>query len=144
MTATEAQVDLLVGVVYCDDALSPDHLTKGEAKCQDSAAKALAKFVGAKSRCYAKCEAAEASGKLPPNRCNPPAPADAKTLTCVQKAEQKSTDGMDKSCAPPKGESPECYGSSVTGAFLTATVEAAVDGTLPATDCASPSGAFVR
>ncbi len=144
VASTEAQVDLLVSVVYCDDSASPDQLTKGEAKCQDSTAKTLAKFVGAKSKCYAKCETAEASGKLPPNSCNPPVAADPKTAACVQKAEQKSIDGINKACAPPKGESPECYGSSVTGAFLTATVEAAVDGTLPATYCASPSGAFVQ
>jgi hypothetical protein len=144
VTATEAQVDLLVSVVYCDDSASPDQLTKGEAKCQDSAAKTLAKFVGSKSKCYAKCESAEASGKLPPNSCNPPTPSDAKTLACVQKAEGKSTASIDKACAPPKGESPECYGSSVTGAFLTQTVEGAVDSTLPATYCASPNGAFVQ
>jgi hypothetical protein len=144
VTATETQVDVLVSIVYCDDSASLDGLTKGEAKCQDSTAKTLAKFVGSKSKCYSKCESAEASGKLPPNSCNPPVPADPKTAACVQKAEQKSIDGINKACAPPKGEAPECYGSSVTGAFLTNTVEAAVDATLPATYCGSPSGAFVQ
>ncbi len=144
VAATEAQVDLLATVVYCDDSASPDQLTKAEAKCQDGAAKGLAKFVGSKSKCYSKCESAEASGKLPPNSCNPPVAADPKTAACVAKAEQKAQAAIDKGCVPPKGESPECYGSSVTGAFLVATTEAAVDGTLPATYCASPNGAFVQ
>jgi hypothetical protein len=144
VASTETQVDLLVSVVYCDDSASPDGLNKAEAKCEDSTAKTLAKFVGSKSKCYAKCESAEAAGKLPPNSCNPPVAADAKTATCVQKAESKSTASIDKACAPPKGDAPECYGSSVTGAFLTDTVEAAVDATLPATYCGSPSGAFVQ
>ncbi len=140
---TETQVDVLVSVVYCDDSGSPDQLTTLEAKCQDAVAKTLAKFVGAKSKCYAKCEAAEAAGKLPPNSCNPPVAADPKTAACVDKAEGKSVAGIDKACAPPKGESPECYGVQ-NGTSFTATVEAAVDSTLPATYCASPSGAFVQ
>lgn len=143
VTSTEAQIDALVSVIYCDDSASPDQLTTLEAKCQDATAKTLAKFVGAKSKCYAKCEAAEASGKLPPNSCNPPTAADAKTAACVQKAEGKSAAGIDKACAAPKGESPECYGTQ-NGTSFTALVEAAVDSTLPATYCASPSGAFVQ
>ena len=92
----------------------------------------------------AQSVSAEASGKLPPNSCNPPVPADPKTAACVQKAEQKSTASIDKACTPPKGDSPECYTNSAEGAFLTNTVETAVDSTLPATYCASPSGAFVQ
>jgi hypothetical protein len=143
VTNTETQVDVLVAVVYCDDSASGDGLTTLEAKCQDATAKTLAKFVGAKSKCYAKCETAEASGKLPPNSCNPPTAADPKTAACVDKAEAKSIAGIDKACAPPKGESPECYAGS-NGTSLTGLVETAVDSTLPGTYCASPSGAFVQ
>lgn len=137
------QIDAVVPVVYCDETSSPDGLTKLEGKCQDNALKQVAKFASKKLKCYSKCENDEFRGSLPPGSCLPPAPADARTAACIANAEARAITVIDKACGPPKGEAPECWGSSVDGAFLVAGFEAWVDGIVPAQFCGSPSGAFL-
>lgn len=140
------QIDGVVPVIYCDESGSPDGLTKLEGKCQDNALKQVAKFASKKLKCYSKCENDEFRGSLPPGSCLPPTPADARTAACITNAESRATAVIDKACAPPKGEAPECWGSSVDGAFLVAGFEAWVDDLVPQQFCdgSSPSGAFLE
>lgn len=140
------QIDSVVPVVYCDESGSPDGLTKLEAKCQDNALKQVAKFASKKLKCYAKCESDEFRGSLPPGSCLPPAPSDLRTASCIANAEARATSVIDKACTAPKGEAPDCWGSSVDGAFLVAGFEAWVDDLVPDQFCdgSSPSGAFLE
>lgn len=139
------QIDDVVPVIYCDDGTSPDGLSKLEAKCQDNALKQVAKFASKKLKCFSKCESDEFRGALAPGSCLPPAPADARTAACIANAESRATAVIDKACNPPKGDAPECWGSSVDGAFLVAGFEAWVDDLVPEQFCdgSSPSGAFL-
>ena len=138
----EQNVDGFVPLVYCNDSESGDGLTKDEAKCQDTVAKAVSKFVGAKQKCYASCRAAERKGSIPAGSCAPPA-ADAKTQTCITAVETKVGAAIDKKCAT-AGNNPECVGSGFdTGAEWLAPVEALIDGGQPNVYCGSSSGAFL-
>jgi hypothetical protein len=140
-----AQVDDVVPVIYCDESGSPDGLSKLESKCRDNALKQVVKFASKKLKCYAKCESDEFRGSLPPGSCLPPSPNDARTASCIASAEARATTVINKACRPPKGDAPDCWGSSVDGAFLVAGFEAWVDELVPAQFCggASPSGAFL-
>ncbi|MCW5892486.1 MAG: hypothetical protein KIT14_18385 [bacterium] len=139
------QIDSVIPVIFCDDGGSPDGLSKLEAKCQDNALKQVAKFGSKKLKCFSKCENDEFRGSLPPGSCLPPAPADPRTATCIASAEGRATAVINRACTPPKGDAPECWGSSVDGAFLVAGFEAWVDDLVPHQFCggASPSGAFL-
>lgn len=143
---TEAQIDPLGAVVFCTEGAGGTP-TKDEAKCEDSVAKALTKFVGSKSKCYQKCNDNLLKGKVPPGSCDPPVPSDPATATCVfdpvKGAEAKAAASIDKACAE-KSANPACYGTALdTGAEWVALVEPQVDANIPVTACGSPSGAFL-
>ncbi len=140
--------------VYCvesgfrapDPNVPPATPTKDEAKCEDGLAKTLGKFVGSKSKCYQKCNQNMLKGKIAPNSCDAPTPADAATVACIDKAELKALQGLDKVCFV-DGVAPSCYDGTVlrpnTSAGWVALAEGAVDGQVPIVGCGSPSGAFL-
>jgi hypothetical protein len=141
---TESLIDLQGPGIYCteDGGGTP---TKDQAKCEDSTSKALVKFVGAKSKCYDKCNGAIFKGKIPEGSCNPPTPSDPATASCVLSAEGKSAAAIDKACTATTR--PPCHDGTPlrpnTGAGWTALVESVIDGQIPVIACGSPSGAFI-
>jgi hypothetical protein len=139
--AVEQIIDFIGPQVYCLEAndMSP---TKQEAKCEDTVAKGLAKFLGVKAKCYQKCVTMEFKGKIPPNGCAAPSPSDLATQECIMKAETKVAEAIDKVCVTVPGN-PPCYSPGMTGAGWAALGETGVDGAAPAIFCGSPSGAFV-
>ena len=138
--SVEALLDGFVGLIWCDDSGSGDGLNPDEAKCEDGVAKALAKFVGSKSKCYDKCLNAEFKGQIPTYDCLPPNPSEPATALCIATAEQKAAAAIDKACF----DDPECYVPNFdTGAEWVAIAEAAVDSQVVQTYCGSPSSAFL-
>jgi hypothetical protein len=143
---TETLVDLQGPNVHCleNGGQTP---TKTEAKCEDGLAKALAKFVSSKSKCYDKCNQNVFKAKIPEGSCDPPSPTDTATGECILKAETKSTQLIDKVCFTPPATPPACYDGSPTrpnsGAGWTNLVEGVIDGQIPTIACGSPSAAFL-
>jgi len=143
---TETLVDLQGPNVYCleNGGQTP---TKTEAKCEDGLAKSLAKFVGSKSKCYDKCNQNVFKAKIPEGSCTPPNPTDQLTVACIQKAETKNTQLVDKVCFTAPATPPACYDGSAmrpnSGAGWTTLVEHVVDSQIPAIACGSPNAAFV-
>jgi len=134
-----SQANTFGALIYCDDSGSGDGLTKVEAKCADTAAKTLSKYVAALGKCGQKCAANEHKGKIPVGSCVPPA-SDAKTQTCINAATTKATSLIDAKC----GDTPDCYLPTLdSGAELTGAVGAVVQAAYGATYCGSPSGAFL-
>jgi hypothetical protein len=142
VAATEAQVDPFGNLIYCTEAGNATP-SKDVAKCEDAVVKALVKFIGSKTKCYAKCQGNELKGKIAPGSCTPPA-TDPATVTCisdpVKGAEAKTAAAIDKACTATT--KPTCYGATA-GAGWVALVESQVDSTVPVTACGSPSGAFL-
>jgi hypothetical protein len=138
--AVEQIVDSIGLQVYCREAndMSP---TPQEAKCEDTVAKSLTKYLVAKAKCYQKCIESEFKGKIPANGCAAPSPGDLATQEFVVKARSKVVDSIDKVCVTVPGN-PPCY-SGKTGADWAALGDTGVDGAAPAIFCGSPSGAFV-
>ncbi len=142
----EVQLDAFAPAVACEDTTD-----KAIAKCIDGNAKALSKFVGAKTKCYDKCLAGENKGKIPPGSCVAGAVTDVKTSDCITKASGKAAASFAKVCTV--ASTPACYNDGVnppaiipspsTGAGWVALVELAVDSTVPTTYCGSASGAFI-
>src|SRR5262245_33215895 len=142
---TEGQVDPFGNLIYCTEA-GGGTPTKAAAKCEDTVAKSLVKFVGAKSKCYQKCNDSILKGKIALGSCDPPTPADMPTQACITKAEGSAGAAIDKVCEVsmnPKNEKPACYATQV-GAGWVALVESNIDGTIPIIACGSPSGAFLN
>src|SRR5262245_52429655 len=133
VTDTSNQLDLFGTIVYCAES-GGGTPTKEEAKCEDGVSKALVKFVGAKSKCYTKCNDAILKGKIAPGSCDPPTPADAPTAACIfdslKGAEAKAAAAIDKVCVV----KPACY-SGQTGAGWVALVEPPFDMQVPVTAC---------
>jgi hypothetical protein len=146
VTNTENLVDLQGPNVYCTEN-GGGTPSKTDAKCEDGTAKALAKFVAAKGKCYDKCNQNVFKAKIPVGSCNPPTPSDGATQTCLSTAETKSAATIDKVCFTPPATAPSCYdGSSFrpnSGAGWTMLVEGVVDSQIPMIACGSPSGAFL-
>jgi hypothetical protein len=146
VATTETLVDLQGPNVYC---LEQNNQTpsKTEAKCEDGLSKALAKFVSSKSKCYDKCNQNVFKGKIAEGSCDPPTPADQLTVACIQKAETKNTQLVDKVCFTPPATPPACYDGTParpnSGAGWTNLVEGIVDGQIPTIACGSPSAAFL-
>ena len=82
--ASETNVDAFGPLVYCVEAGNPTGPapSKDDAKCEDGISKALVKFVGAKGKCYQKCNDNLNKGKAAPGSCTPPA-TDPATVTCI-------------------------------------------------------------
>ena len=139
---TESLIDPFGNLVFCTEAagMTP---TKDEGKCEDSVAKALAKFVASKTKCYDKCTKNELKGKIAPGSCMPPSPSDPATNACIfdplKGAEAKTAAAIDKKCVV----TPACYGGQ-TGMGWVTLVENIQDTQVPIIACGSPSGAFVQ
>lgn len=139
---TETQVDAFGPLIYCTEA-GGGTPTKEQAKCEDTVAKTLTKFVDSKTKCYDKCNQNVFKAKIPEGSCSPPTPTDVATQACIQKAEDKAVASIDKACAT-AGQNPPCYGANFdTGAEWVGLTEAAVDANVPVIACGSPSGAFL-
>ena len=111
--------------------------TKPQAKCEDGVAKSLIKFTGSKSKCYDTCVDKEFKGKLPPGSCTAGSPSDPKTQQCIQKAEDKAAESIDKVCEA-SGAKPSCYGPTRdSGAEWVAAVENLVDTQTPLVYCSA-------
>jgi hypothetical protein len=127
VASMEGQVDSFVPGVMCEGA-GADKL---EQKCETSTAKALAKQVGAVTKCYDKCFSNARKGLINVATCTPPA-SDPVTAACVSNAETKAIVGIDKACGP------ECFfgnntcGSNSGTCSNDATVRCGCDG-----DCGS-------
>jgi hypothetical protein len=122
--------------------------SKTDAKCEDGLSKALVKFAGAKSKCYAKCgTAAQKAGQSSAAHGCTPTATDGPTVTCINTAQSKSIASLNKACFVAPATFPSCYDGTLfrpnTAAGWTALTEAAVDGTDKKIDCGSPSGAFL-
>jgi hypothetical protein len=114
--------------------------TKEQAKCEDGTSKALVKFIGLKSKCYSKCNQNMLKGKIAPNSCDPPTPADAPTQACLfdslKGAEAKTAAAIDKVCANVPAATPPCFGTALdSGQEWVNLVESAVDANIPNIAC---------
>jgi hypothetical protein len=114
--------------------------TAEQAKCEDGTSKALVKFVGAKSKCYTKCNQNVLKGKIAQGSCDPPSPTDPATNACIfdplKGAEAKAAAAIDKVCANVPTATPPCYGTGLdTGAEWVSITESAVDGNIPNIAC---------
>jgi hypothetical protein len=136
VAAVETNVDAAGPLVHCLEAagMTP---TKPQAKCEDGVAKSLTKFTGSKSKCYDKCVDKEFKGKLPPGSCTAGSPSDPKTQQCIQKAEDKAAESIDKVCEV-SGAKPSCYGPTRdSGDEWVAAVENVVDAQTPLVYCSA-------
>lgn len=124
----------LTSLVLCEETLEPTR-----AKCMSGAGNALSKFTSAKMKCYDKCYASVAKGKIPAAECTPPA-SDFATAECVAKAEEKAVAAVGKVC--PVFATPPCFPPGV-GTDLVAVGEGLADGFSQIVYCGSPSGAFL-
>jgi hypothetical protein len=139
--SSETNVDAFGPLVYCveNGGAVP---SKTDGKCEDGLAKALVKFVGAKGKCYQKCNDTLNKGTIPAGSCTPPA-SDPATTTCVGTATTKANASIDKACFTAPATAPVCLVFQ-TSAGWTGAVEGAVDGTTGTVYCGSPSGAFLN
>ena len=161
----EGQVDSFGPGVYCEQPGAD----ASETKCEQSTSKALVKQVAGVDKCYDKCNANMRKALIPPGSCNPPAPSDATTASCIASVDGKAISAVNKACG---GEciSGTCNGLNVgvsctqnsdcgaqavkpdcssaddypTGSQWVNLVDIAISGTVPGTYCASPSGAFLQ
>ena len=134
----ENDVDGAGGLVHCLEAagMTP---TKPQAKCEDGVAKSLIKFTGSKSKCYDTCIDKEFKGKIPPGSCTAGSPSDAATQACIEKAQGKAADAIDKVCEV-SGAKPSCYAPPRdSGAGWAAVVENLVDTRTPLVYCPAPT-----
>src|SRR5262245_2355213 len=130
VAAVEANVDAAGPLVHCLEAagMTP---TKPQAKCEDGVAKSLIKFTGSKSKCYDTCVDKEFKGKLPAGSCTAGSPSDPKTQECIDKAEGKAAEAIDKVCEV-SGAKPSCYGPTRdSGDEWVASIESVVDAQTP-------------
>ena len=135
----DSQTNLFGPLVYCieNGNNTPNAL---QAKCESTVGKALVKFVGAKSKCYTKCNQAILKGTIPMGSCDPPSPSDAATNACIfdplKGAEAKAAAAIDKACAMVAGANPPCYGTGLdTGQEWVNAVEPQIDNTVPQVAC---------
>jgi pimeloyl-ACP methyl ester carboxylesterase len=134
--AVEGDVDASGPLVYCLEAagMTPN---KTQAKCEDGVAKSLIKFAGAKSECYDECVDREFKGKIPAASCTAGSPSDPDTQECIEKAEGKAAEAIDKVCEV-SGAKPSCYPPARdSGEEWAAIVENLVDAGTPLVYCSS-------
>jgi hypothetical protein len=138
VAAVEDNVDAIGPLVYCLEAagMTP---SKPQAKCEDGVAKSLTKFTGSKSKCYDTCVDKEFMGKIPAGSCTTGSPSDGDTQDCIQKAQEKAAEAIDKVCEK-AGAKPSCYPPARdSGAEWAAMVENLVDNRTPLVYCSSGS-----
>jgi hypothetical protein len=137
LAAIEARIDTVAPLVRCDDAASPDGLTKAEAKARQRVALVVGKFVTASEKCLAKCRKAEGTGKIALGACVYGAEADDDTIECLIKAATKAFDVIED----PELDAPECLAPELT--FALPIASGLIEEFDPLIFCASPGGAFV-
>jgi hypothetical protein len=143
----EGEVDLLTPYVYCYELVTGLVPPKPLAKCEDGVAKALVKFVGAKTKCYQKCYANIAKGKIPPGTCDPPSPLDPATNACdlgPKGASAKAAASIDKACFIPPAVAPDCFDGYDSGPAWAQSFEDYENQLVRFVNCGSPSGAFLQ
>lgn len=137
----ESNIDPYPILIYCTEAGTTTP-TQAVAKCEDGVAKALSKFVAAKTKCYDKCNQAMQKGTVLRGQCDPP-PSDLPTAVCIAGAEQKAASSIDNVCAH-AAANPGCYEAFLdTGAKWIDLVETSVDTSIHQSYCGSASGAFL-
>ena len=139
--STETTVDAFGPILYCVEN-GGNVPSKTDGKCEDGLTKALVKFVGAKGKCYQKCNDNLNKGKAAAGSCTPPA-TDPATVTCISTATTKANASIDKACFTAPATAPACL-IFQTSAGWTGAAETAVDGTTGTVYCGSPSGAFLN
>lgn len=107
----------LMPTIYCDDSGSPDGLTYLEGRCQDYVTKYMAKAGYARAKCIAKCRLNELKGVVAPGSCTFPI-SDPATVTCLGKVELATAPRIDRYCAAPYGDAPECHAGLVGGDWI--------------------------
>jgi len=137
LAAIEERIDVVAPLVRCDDAASPDGLTKAEAKARQQVALVVGKFVTSSEKCLAKCRKAEGAGKLPPDVCVYGAESDATTIECLIKAATKAFDVLED----PELDAPECLAPELS--FALPIASGLIEEFDPLIFCASPGSAFV-
>jgi hypothetical protein len=134
----ESEIDFVAPLVRCDDAASPDGLTKDEAKARQKVALVVGKFLTSTEKCLAKCRKGEARGTLPAGSCVYGPEAEPKTLACLTKVALKALDFVED----PALDAPECLERELT--FALPIASGLIDEFDPVIFCGSPSGAFVE
>lgn len=110
----------IVDQVYCNDAFSPDGLSRAEAKCQKGSVQAGQRLGVALGRCLDRCERDARTGRADHASCQPArldTPGfDRRTQGCVDRARARFGSGCESKCA----DRPECdyLGCSAIGAFI--------------------------
>jgi hypothetical protein len=140
VAALEGEIDILKGLVYCDDSGSPDGLTKWEKKCRDVLARHLRNFAHGKMRCLRKCRKDEHRGKST-GSCDPAQLSDAKAVRCVDRQAAKAVRFIDKKCSDDRGEIAECHANAglTTGAGWVSEAQQDVDDLDPLLFCVDPA-----
>jgi len=132
---TEAQVDTVGPLVYCDDSGSPDMLNADEGKCQDGSAKTLSKHVLKVAKATAKCV------KKGNTDCAPGPTRNAELEAKIADLSGKNAAKIDDKCS----DKPECWNVSFdTGSEQILVVNGLIDSNYAAFYCSSPSGAFLN
>lgn len=130
-------VDFVVPLVRCNDAGSPDGLTKTEAKVRQQTALVVGKFINTYERCLGRCRKREAVGKAEAGSCTALEETDAKTVECLTKVVVKALDFLED----PELDAPECLEPELSFAAVTASGH--IGDFDPRLFCASPGGAFL-
>jgi hypothetical protein len=140
---------------YCAESgivALPATPSKSEAKCEDGVAKALAKGWSAETKCFEKCNANLAAGKIT-GSCDPFSLTDLATIACVSDPAKgvsaKTAAAIDKACFTPPATAPSCYTTigGTSGAIWAGVVSGGfslTDDFISFINCGSPSGAFVN
>jgi hypothetical protein len=139
--STETTVDAFGPILYCVEN-GGNVPSKTDGKCEDGLTKALVKFVGAKGKCYQKCNDTLNKGTIPAGSCTPPA-SDPATATCVSTATTKANASIDKACFTAPATAPACLIFQTSAGWTTA-AEASVDATTPTIYCATPPVTFAH
>ena len=126
----EGMVDSFVPGVFCErtDAFIL------EARCQTTAARRIAKYVGAASKCYDKCLSNARKGLISYSVCAPPA-SDGTTQACLAEAAATAAYYIHHDCDPPPASPDGCAGSYPTGEEWVDLTRVTVEGIVPGTYC---------
>jgi hypothetical protein len=148
-------LDDFATLFYCEESgitAPPATPSTSEAKCEDGVAKALAKGWSAETKCFQKCNANLASGKITGSCDALSALTDPTTIACVSDPVKgvvaKTAAAIDKACFTPPATAPACYIpiGGTSGAIWAGTVVGGfgnADTYLSLINCGSPSGAFL-
>jgi hypothetical protein len=147
----EGFVDHFTTLLYCEESgivAPPATPSKSEAKCEDGVVKAVAKAWSAETKCFQKCNANLARGKIS-GSCDPFTLNDPTTIACVFDPTKgvlpKTAAAVDKACFIPPATAPLCFliNAGTTGVAIANYVVRVADIFISDSNCGSPSGAFL-